>query len=400
MRITFVAGRYWPATGGAETLVHHVAGALAEHHEVIVVADRIDQRPDERLSESLRHPPAFAPFDDGAVRVYPVDLRARHRVALAPLAAQVVPGLARFAYGPPRVPMMALYAAVVGRLLAEHVRDADVLHVWSTGFLGAAAVRAARRAGVPAIMTPFIHPGQWGEDLASRRLLRRVDSVIGLLDVERETFRSLGVDPERVDTCGVCSPPAPAGGGAELRRLHSIEGPLVLFLGVRRPYKGHDLLLSVADAVAARSPATFAFVGPGPALDGGPTGARVLDIGQVDDAQRGAWLEAADLLCLPSKHEIFPVSVLEAWSVKTPVLVSDLPPLVELIERSGGGWTVAPEPQALTEKLVALLERPDERGRLGLAGHEFWRAGHTPGAIAACHERVYAAVVSATRRPA
>lgn len=395
MHITFITGRYWPAPGGVETLVHHVALALAERHDVTVVADSIEERPTDRLSDSLRHPPAFTPFDDGAVRVVPVDLRGRHRIALTPLFAQVVPGLARFAYGPPRIPMMALYAGVVGSLLRHHVRGADVVHAWTTGFLGAAAVHAAHAAGRPAVMTPFVHPGQWGDDLASRRLLRRADRVIGLLDLEREMFATLGVAAERTDTCGVCAPPVPTGGGAALRKRYAIDGPLVLFLGVRRPYKGHDLLLSVADRVAARaSGTTFAFLGPGPPLDCAGIEARVLDVGAVDEAQRGAWLEASDLLCLPSDHEIFPISVLEAWSAGTPVLLSDLPPLVELIQRSGGGRTVARHPAALADALVDLLGDEPQRRRLGRAGREFWRADHTPDAVARCHERIYDTVLA------
>lgn len=396
LRLVFIADRYWPATGGVESLVRHVAGALAERHEVTVVADRIDDPPDERLSESLRHPPAFEPFQDGAVRVVPVDLRTRHRAALAPLVAQVVPGLARYAYGPLRVPMMAHYAGVVGPLLATYARRSDVLHMWTTGFLGAAAIRAARLEGVPAVMTPFIHPGQWGEDLASRRLLRRADGVIALLEMERDLYSELGIRAERTHTCGVCAPPVPTGGGAELRSRHAIDGPLVLFLGVRRAYKGHDLLLSAADQVAARLPgATFAFVGPGPPLEADGVTARVLDVGSVSDAERGDWLDAADLLCLPSQHEIFPVSVLEAWSAHTPVLVSDLPTLIELMERSGGGRTVPRDRDELASVLVDLLEQPRELRRLADAGHGFWRGGHTPSAIAGCHERVYRAVLAA-----
>jgi glycosyltransferase involved in cell wall biosynthesis len=249
---------------------------------------------------------------------------------------------------------------------------------------------------VPAVITPFIHQGQWGEDLASRRLLRRADRVVGLLEVERSMFREFGVPAERTDTCGVCAPAVPAGGGAELRSRHRIDGPLILFLGVRRAYKGHDLLLSVADRVAARVPgATFAFVGPGAPLEADGVAARVLDVGPVSDEERGAWLEAAQLMCLPSQHEIFPVSALEAWSAGTPVLLSDLPPLVELIRRSGGGRTVPRDPDALAAALIALLEQPAELLRLGAAGHEFWRTGHTPAAVAGCHERMYDSVLSA-----
>lgn len=392
MRIVFIAHCYWPARGGVETLAHHVAGALAERHEVTVVTHHISEPPEDRLADSLRHPPAFAPHRDGAVQVVPVDLRRRQRVALAPLVAQVVPGLARYAFGPPRVPMMALYAGVVAPQLAGLARRADVVHVWTTGLLAAAAFGAARRAGVPVVATPFIHPGQWGTDVASVRLLRRADRVIGLLEVERRTFVELGIRAERTAICGVCAPPVPTGGGAALRRRHAIEGPLVLFLGVRRAYKGHDLLLSVAARVAAApAGATFAFVGPGDPLDLEGIDARVLDVGPVDDDERGAWLDAADLLCLPSQHEIFPVSVLEAWSAGTPVLVSDLSPLVELMDCSGGGRTVAREPAALAAALIELLADPVARRALGAAGHEFWRTGHTPQAAAACHERVYEA---------
>ncbi len=391
MRILFVAHRYWPARGGVEIFAHHVAVALAAHHEVTVLAHHIQDQQEDRLGESLRHPPAFVPFRDGAVRVVPVHLPTRHRVALAPLVAQVVPGLARYAFGRPRVPMMDLYSAVVGPQVAPLVGRADIVHVWTTGFIAGAAFSAARRAAVPTVATPFIHPGQWGTDVASLRLLRRADRVIGLLEVERQTFLASAIRPERTAICGVCAPPVATGGGNALRQRHAIDGPLVVFLGVRRAYKGHELLLSVADRVVAASPCTFAFVGPGPPLELEGIAARVLDVGPVEDRERGDWLDAADLLCLPSQHEIFPVSVLEAWSARTPALVSDLPPLVELMERSGGGRTVPRNPDALAAALIDLLADPAALRALGAAGHDFWRTGHTPDVVAACHERVYAA---------
>ena len=378
--------------------MRHVGRALAERHEVTVVADRIDDGPDERLAETLRRPPPFAPFRDGAVRVMPLGLAMRHRVALSPVVAEVIPGFARYAYGPPRVLMAGLYASVVGPLIAKHARRCDVVHVWdASAFLAAAAMRAARLVGSPLVMTPFVHPGQWGDDFASRRMLRSADFVIGLLEADRAVISSFGVRSDRSGVCGVCSPQISIGGGPELRRRESINGPLVLFLGVRRPYKGHDLLLSVADRVATFVPrVTFAFVGPGAALESYATKARTIDVGRVDEAERADWLDAADLLCLPSRHEIFPVSVLEAWSTKTPVLVSDLPPLVELVCQANGGWTVQREANALAAALVTLLTDPEGCARRGLAGHRFWQSHHTPSAAAACHEKIYARALNAS----
>ena len=79
------------------------------------------------------------------------------------------------------------------------------------------------------------------------------------------------------------------------------------------------------------------------------------------------------------------------------MLLSDLPPLVELIERSGGGRTVARDADALADALVDLLGDEPERRRLGRAGREFWRAGHTPDAVARCHERIYDTVLAGSR---
>ena len=66
---------------------------------------------------------------------------------------------------------------------------------------------------------------------------------------------------------------------------------------------------------------------------------RTIDAGFADDDDRAGWLEAADVVCLPSEAEIFPLTLLKAWSVGTPVVTSDLPPLVELLKKAGGGLT-------------------------------------------------------------
>ena len=398
MRLVFLAGRYWPAIGGVERLVHHVANALAQRHEVTVIAHHIDDDPPDRLSESLRHPPPFAPFDDGNVRVVPVVLPTGVRLRLLPLGIQVVPIARRYAFGPMRVALSEWSSQVMSRVLAPHVRGADILHVWAADLIAANGVGAARRAGVPVVITPFVHPGQWGYDPGSIRSYRRADHIVGLLNVERKVFIELGVPTERVTVCGSCTPGVTTGGGTALRRSLGISGPLVLFLGARRPYKGHDLLLATAAELRSSLPdAVFAFVGPGDPLSSERLGHNVVDGGVVDDEGRGAWLDAADLLCLPSAHEIFPLSLLEAFSARTPALVSDLPPLRELMTRSGGGRVVGRTVPAITQALHEMLGDPVALRRMGEAGHAFWAEQFTPEALARCHERIYERIVDDRR---
>jgi glycosyltransferase involved in cell wall biosynthesis len=307
---------------------------------------------------------------------------------------QVTPGVSRLAFSRMRRLLAAHYGRVVGPLIAELADGADVIHVWSADLVGAAGLFAARRLRRPCVVTPFVHPGQWGTDPASVSVYRSADRVVALLDAERSIFADMDVPQNRVVVSGVCTPGVQGGGGGELRRRHGVHGPLVLFLGVRRPYKGHDLLLGAAGRVAEAHPdATFAFVGPGEPIRPGDAPLRIIDAGLVDERERAAWLDAADLLCLPSAHEIFPVSVIEAWSVGTPALVTDLPPLRELIGLGGGELLPDRTSGSIAASLTRLLGDRARLRALGEAGRRFWAEHGTPAAAARRHEALYEEVL-------
>jgi glycosyltransferase involved in cell wall biosynthesis len=375
--------------GGVESFLRYLATALARRHEVEVLAQRIDDGPTGRLTDSLQPPRSFEPFEDQGVRVRPLAITAARRLLMTPLLAQVVPVLRRYAYGRMRLPMSALFGQVVAPLIARAAQGANVLHVLGSDLLVVGAVRAGSILRVPVVVTPFAHRGRWGDDGASAAAYRAATRVVGLLETEAETYRDLGVPERRLEVCGVCSPGVPGGGGGRIRARFGIEGPIVLFLGVRRPYKGFELVLEAAPLVTAVRPeVTFAFLGPGPGL--GSHGVRqVVDAGMVSDEDRAAWLDAADLLCLPSESEIFPVSILEAWSVRTPVLTSAIPTLEELVDRSGGGVAAPRDPGGLAGALLDLLADPTRLRAMGEAGHRFWSAHHTVEAVASWHERLY-----------
>jgi glycosyltransferase involved in cell wall biosynthesis len=309
--------------------------------------------------------------------------------------SQVLPGLRRYAYGRTRIATAYLYGRTVGPLLAPSLRGADIVHMWGGDMLAMAVIRAARLAGVPVAITPFAHRDQWGDDLASALLYRNATRVIGLLETDTCMYRELGVPAERLAVSGICSRGLLPGGGRAIRERYEINGPLVLYLGVRRPYKGFDLLLEATARIPAAHPdadITFAFVGPGPKLPPIGGASRILDVGAVVDDERAAWLDAADLLCLPSEGEIFPASILEAWSLGKPVLTSDIASLQELVDRSGGGMAVPRRPQALADAIAGLLAEPRRLRAMGEAGRAFWAAHHTVEAVADWHERLYASL--------
>lgn len=391
MRILFVSQRAHPSVGGIESLQWAVATGLARRHEVTILAERIDAVASGRLDGVLRSPPPFDAVAENGVTVRQLRLTPAQRLLNAPLAVNVTPGLRRFAYGPLRRSTARWYAwasSTAGRLDAE-VRRNDVIHVWGGDYLAVAAVRASHAQGRAAIVTPFAHPGQWGDDAGSALAYRAADAVVGLLHADARVYRELGVAEDRLRVVGVCAAPATES-AIDVRARHAIAGPLALFLGVRREHKGFDRFLASARHLARLVPdATLACVGPGRPVnsDGGPL--RVVDAGQVSDAERAAWLRAADLLVLPSEGEIFPVSILEAFSVGTPVVTSELATLTELVEASGGGWTASREPSQLAAAVATALADPQERARRGELGRAFWRRRHTVDAVVDQYESLY-----------
>jgi phosphatidylinositol alpha-1,6-mannosyltransferase len=315
LNIAFLTRRAWPSVGGVESLLRNVSVALANNHDVTILALRVDDAPYSRVDEAFVRAPGFEAFTDGPVRIIPLTVGWPRQAMLLPLVTQFAPGTARFAYGRSRVLTGWWYSRVVGPVIAQRLDGIDVLHAFVCDQLAWAAVAAARSARLPVVITPFAHPGQWGEDPASAHAYRAADSVVALLGDDAATYRRLGVDEAAIRIIPVCSPGATDGAGQRVRERHGIDGPLVVFLGSRRGYKGHDVLAAaIPMVIRERGDVAFAFVGPGEPMSVADDD-RVVDLGRVSDEEKCDWLAAADLLCLPSLGEIFPVSILEAWSV-------------------------------------------------------------------------------------
>jgi glycosyltransferase involved in cell wall biosynthesis len=399
MHILHVARRYWPSVGGVESFLRHVAREQAKRHSVTVLAQRIDNGPHERLSDSLKPPPTFEPFSDGTVEVRPLRVPTSRRTMMLPLATHVMPGTRRYAYGRLRIPAAELLARAVGPVIARaaEASSADVVHMWTGDLLASAAVRGARLAGIPVVVSPVAHRDQWGYDPASIRAYKAADRVLALLETEADLYREHGVPDDLIAVSGVCTPQVAQIDPAEARSRVGVDGPVVLFLGARREYKGFDLLLQAASPLAEAVPdAHIAFVGPGDPLPS-ESPPNVRDVGLVDEDEKTLWLNAASTLCLPSAAEILPSSILEGWSVGTPAVTSDIPPLRELIDTTGGGAYTSRDADRLSTLLIELLRDPERLRDMGDAGRRAWETRFTPDRVARWHEDVYSAAIEARR---
>jgi glycosyltransferase involved in cell wall biosynthesis len=174
----------------------------------------------------------------------------------------------------------------------------------------------------------------------------------------------LGIDRQRFLSA---SPAA----GQELR-THYGNGPLLLFVGLLRYYKGLQYLLQAMPQIPAR----LLIVGEGPLGDelraqaqGLGLGNKVVFVGHVADEELPAYYRAVDLFVLPAseRSEAFGLVQIEAMTSGLPVVCTELGTGTSFVNRDGESGLVVPpkDPAALAQAINRLLADEPLRRRLG-----------------------------------
>ena len=234
--------------------------------------------------------------------------------------------------------------------------------------------RLARRLRLPYVVK--VH----GSDInvqANQRLhrpqivsaLRGARAVIAVSEALAEKVRGLGVDPHRVHLLynGVDSDRFRPGNREAARRELGIarDAPMLLYVGNLKQDKGCLDLLEAFPAVLAAYPgARLVFVGEGPAAAALSRRAKQLGVdarlllagAQAHDALP-AWMQAADLLSLPSHNEGVPNVVLEAMACGLPVVATRVGGIPEVLPGHAGILVPAHDRAALARGLVDALAR-------------------------------------------
>lgn len=244
-----------------------------------------------------------------------------------------------------------------------------------------AAVGAARRAGVPLVISPrgMLEPWalrhrRWKKRAAwvlyQRRDLRHAAVLHVTSEGEAESVRRLGLrNPLAVIPNGVDLPDAqPPPPRKELRRA--------LFLSRFHPKKGLPLLI---EAWAQVQPPGWELVLAGPD-EGGHQAAveaqarqrglngSVRFAGPVEDNDKWALYRSADLFVLPTHSENFGLVVAEALAAGVPVITTRGAPWAALETHRCGWWTdigATPLATALREAIALPDEARQEAGRRG-----------------------------------
>jgi glycosyltransferase involved in cell wall biosynthesis len=156
----------------------------------------------------------------------------------------------------------------------------------------------------------------------------------------------------------------------------------VLFLSAMDPEKGWRELFEVAEKICDQfSDAIFIFRG---GISGAETKEnaesvfaqsrhveRIKWLGLVDGEEKVVAFQEADIFCLPSWTEAFPIAVLEAMSFGLPVIATCVGGIPDAIEEGCEGWLFTPKNQdELQRALVNAISVKAERLQRGAAAYK------------------------------
>jgi phosphatidyl-myo-inositol alpha-mannosyltransferase len=374
LRIGVVCPYSLDVPGGVQAHVLDLARALQDlGHAVSVLAPADDDRPD-----------GAAPLPEFVVPA--------GRAVSVPYNGSV----ARITFGP-------VSYARVKRWLADHTFDVLHLHEPTTFSISSLALFAAEGPIVATFhtanersraMTVFARP--------IGMLMEKVTARIAVSPAARRVqVEHLGDDaveiPNGVDVARFAAGPLLPG---------YPRGTTVGFLGrFGEPRKGMPVLLDALRELApARPDLRLMVVGRGDAdalrRAAGPGLADRLDVlGAVDEPTKAAALRSMDVYCAPNLGgESFGMVLTEAMAAGAPVVASDLGAFRAVLgeERAGIVFPTG-DARSLARELDALLDDPDRRRAVSLAGRRRAREFDWP-TVAASVLRVYQAAVAADPR--
>ena len=332
---------YPPTTGGIEQHMQVLCAGLARYADVtVLVPSRSRRRIEERLDgvRVIRVPELGRYFSAPLCPTMPAELR------------RLAPDLVHLHFPNPTGDLAYLLsdsrARVVMTYHADVIRRSRLLRLYRPVF----------RLLAPHVRRTIVTSNQYLDSSAFLASQRDGCTVIPFgIDLDAFTPRIGEVDQVQA-----------------LRRRQGAR--IVLSLGVLRYYKGLEVLIRAMAHVTGR----LLIAGRGPQRAGLEAltrdlglADRIMYLGEVSESQRRCLLHACDVFVLPSidRSEAFGIAQLEAMACGKPVVSSDLPTGIRLVNQHAvTGLLVPPaDPDALAEALNTLLEDDVLRAGLGKA---------------------------------
>ncbi len=325
-------------------------------------------------------------FDGVRIVRFPLNLPAD--LTYGRVAQSRVSWLGRFA----RVAVMANYLEAQHRAIMAEARErqADVIHAHWAIPTGPAAVMAARKLGIPSVITMhggdvYVNPEQgydfptrWYVRPALRWTLRHAGALTAITEDCRQHALRAGAPDSNIHLVF---------NGTDLRRFSPGDngsgadpqfGPHMIFACRQLfPRKGIRFLLEAAAQLKPRFP-DLKVVLAGDGFERPQLARLAADLGIGEDVTFLGWVPNADLppyyraaavSVIPSLEEGFGIPAAEAMGCEVAVVASDAGGLPEVVEHGVTGLVVPRgDAGALAKAIGSLLDDPERRRVMGQAG--------------------------------
>jgi|LFRM01.1.fsa_nt_gb glycosyltransferase involved in cell wall biosynthesis len=272
-----------------------------------------------------------------------------------------------------------LYSPEMKRWLRSNIPKYDIVHLHSfRSYQNNIVSKYATKFDIPYIVQPHgslprivekkglkqLYDIVWGN-----KILQNAEGIIALTSMEAEQAVAMGVKENKIHIIAngvdlsLCGDITSKG---KFRALYNIPSNthVILYLGRLHPIKGVDLLIRAFAIVSKkRDDCILVVVGP----DDGSLSElkalaeelqlcnKVLFTGPLYDEDKAAVYCDSDIYVLPSHYEAFPMTVLEAWAFKKPVIVTENCGIKDLVQ--GSGLVVHPDPYDLATALQEYLQQ-------------------------------------------
>lgn len=286
------------------------------------------------------------------------------------------------------LPMGNIFDLRAVKELENHIREnrPQVVHTHGVraNFIGRLAARAA---GVPVVTT--VHSSIYQDysnplkkllyhriEKLTRKYTRRFIAVAGSLKQELEGD---GIAGERIEVVynGIKPGFVQEWDGPSLREELQLPGgmPILITIGRLEAVKNQEMFLNVCAWLKNRGMEFHAaVVGDGPL--GEELQAVTADLGLTDCVsflgfRRDIFrlLAGSDIFMLTSRMEGLPITLLEAMAAGTPVMVTAVGGMPEVISLAENGWTVeVNNVEECGQKVSSLLESPELREQMAARG--------------------------------
>jgi glycosyltransferase involved in cell wall biosynthesis len=174
-----------------------------------------------------------------------------------------------------------------------------------------------------------------------------------------------------------------------LARLHERKRPLAFLHAARsilRSGVDAEFVLAGPDEGEARAVQRF--------IDT-ESSAKLTYIGPLDHDASMALLAGADIFVLPSVDEPYPLTVLEALSFETPVVITNRCGLADAVETNDCGFVVGDSDVELAARVSDLIRDESMRRQMGRSGRRFIEAHSSMAAVVDELQDAYTAAIEA-----